>query len=139
MRAEAVITDSEREPLPSYFDNVEWTQNSRAARVKELRNSSGQRVRKLVHLLQFLPADAETVKLDHFIFEFRRFRFLRRHWRGCGSSRDVHVDKETRLHKLLHRGLVKSGNTFHTVNILRDRGLRVFKCKRLWKAAMVSL
>ena len=55
--------------LASIFrHNVEWTQNCRAARVKERRNSSGQRVRRLVHLHQFLPKDAETVKLDHFLF-----------------------------------------------------------------------
>ena len=30
------------------------------------------------------PQDAETVRLDHFLFAFRPFRFLRRHWRGCG-------------------------------------------------------
>ena len=79
-------------------------------------------MRRLVHLLQFLPKDAGTVRLDHFLFAFRRFRFLRHHWRGCGSSRDVHVDKRHVLHKLLHRGLVKSGNTVHTLIIPRDKG-----------------
>ena len=79
-RAAAVITDSEHEPLPPYFrHNVEWTQNQRAARVNERRSSSGQRVRRLVHLLQYLSKDAETGRLDHFLFVFRRFRCLRRH------------------------------------------------------------
>ena len=63
--------------------------------------------------------------LTTFVFAFRRFRSLRRHRRGCGSFRDVHVDKSHVLHKLLHRGLVKSGNTVDTLNIPRDRGLRV--------------
>ena len=94
--------------------------------IKERRNSSGQRVRRLVHLSQFLPKDAETVRLEHFLFAFRRFRFLQRHWRGCGGSRDVHVDKRHVLHRLLHRGLGKSGNTGHTLYFPRDRGLRVF-------------
>ena len=61
------------------------------------------------------PVDAETVKLDHFLFAFRGFRFLRRHWRGCGSSRDVHVDKRHLLHKLLRREMDKSGHTVHTL------------------------
>ena len=110
MRAAAAITDSEHEPLPY---NVEWTQNSRAARVACASSRPPP------------PVDAETVKLDHFLFAFRGFRFLRRHWRGCGSSRDVHVDKRHLLHKLLHRDLDKSGSTVHTLNIPRDRGLRV--------------
>ena len=71
----------------------------------------------------FLPKDAETVRLDHFLFAFRRFRS--RHWRGCGSSRDVHVDMRHVLHNLLHRELGKSGKTVHTLNIPSDRGLRV--------------
>ena len=41
-------------------------------------------MRRVVNLLQSLPKDAETVKLHHFLFAFRQFRFLRRHWRGCG-------------------------------------------------------
>ena len=72
-----------------------------------------------------------------FFLHFRRFRFLRRRWRSCGSSRDVHVDKRHVIHKFLHCGLVKSGNTVHTLNIPRDRGPRVYKKKRLWRAAMV--
>ena len=47
------------------------------------------------------------------------------------------VDKRDVLHKLLHRGLVKSGNTVHTLNIPRDRGLRVCGYKRLWRTVMV--
>ena len=65
MRAAAAITDSEHEPLPY---NVEWTQNSRAARVKERRDSSGQRVRRLVHLLLLMqrPSSLTTFFL-HFV------------------------------------------------------------------------
>ena len=75
-------------------------------------------MRRLVHLLQFsLSKDAETVRLENFLFAFRRFHFPRRHWRRCGSSRDVHVHKGHFLHKLLHRGLAKSGSTVHTLNI----------------------
>ena len=37
------------------------------------------------------------------------------------------LDKRHVLHKLLHRGLVKSGTTVHTLNIPFDRGLRVYK------------
>ena len=120
MLAAAVITDSEHEPLPPYLDTT-WDGPRTAERhFKESRNSSGQRVRRPVHLLQFLPKDAETARHDHFLFAFRR------HWRGCGSTRDVHVHKRHVLHKLLHRGLGKSGSTIHTLNIPRDRGLRVF-------------
>ena len=127
MRAAAVITDSEHEPLPPCFAaawNGPRTAERHASKNVTTRvdsvcidsSTSSSFCRKMPR-----PSDLTT-----FLFAFRRFRFLRRHRRGCGSSRDVHVDKRHVLHKLVHRGLGKSGNTVHTLYIPRDRGLRVF-------------
>ena len=138
IRAAAVITDSEHEPLPPYFDTT-WN-GPRTAKRHASKNVASRADSVCVDSStssSFLPKDAETVRLDHFLIAFRWFRFLRHHWRGCGSSRDVHVDKRHVLHKLLHRGLGKSGNTAHTPNIPRDRGLRVHRYERLWRAVMV--
>ena len=44
-------------------------------------------------MLQFLPKDAETVRLEQNVLGFRWLALLRRHLRGCGSSLDVHADK----------------------------------------------
>ena len=135
MRAAAAITHSEHEPLPPYFDTT-W--NGPGIAERHASKNVATRVDSVcVELVHILPVFCRKMPrpsgLTNFFLHFVGFVFFGGHWCGCGSSCDVHGDKGHFHHKLFHRGLGKSGNTVHTLNIPRDRGLRVYKYERLWR------
>ena len=131
LRAAAVNTNSEHEPLPPYFDTT-WSGHRTAER--HASKNVATRVDSVCvdspTCSRFCRKMPRPSGLTTFFLHFVGFVLNRRRWRGCGSSRDVHVDKRHVLHKLLRRGLGKSGNTIHTLDIARDRGPRVCSYKR---------